>query len=269
MSFVSPPSLEHIDQPSAQWLSQMLGVPVFESPWHMPLYPEGAVGPWRIVRGAAGLDRGYYSGACVTTGNTVLLRANDAGGWDTWMSLSPYEIESQELACRHAVGHTVVMGLGMGWVAANVALNPAVSKVTVVERDADVLDLFGRSKVLDGLPAQVAAKIGLVQADALEWTPTDAAVDFLYADIWLGLAEARALADVQRMQANVQASSVYFWGQELVLARLAQQQSRGDENWADALDQVVLQAQLPLLGEGCQAPWVKGIAQQHSGGGRS
>ena len=32
-------------------------------------------------------------------------------------------------------GHVVVMGLGMGWAAANAALHPAVSQVTVVEFD--------------------------------------------------------------------------------------------------------------------------------------
>ncbi|OQB96252.1 MAG: hypothetical protein BWX86_00876 [Verrucomicrobia bacterium ADurb.Bin122] len=38
------------------------------------------------------------------------------------MSLSVHEIESQELGCRHAFGTTVVMGLGMGWIALNAAL---------------------------------------------------------------------------------------------------------------------------------------------------
>lgn len=235
-------------EPEAGALAQALGVPLFESPWHMPRYPEGAVGPWQIRHGGVGLDRGYYSGACVTSGAMALLRQNGQGGWETWMSLSPFEIESQELACRHAQGHTVVMGLGMGWVAANVALQPSVSRVTVVERDTDVLELFHRCGVLQGLPESAAQKIELVQADALHWTPpAGVSIDFLYADIWLGLAEPCTLADVQRMQSNVRAKGVYFWGQELVLGALARAQATpGSAQWPLALHHAMRETGLPL-----------------------
>ncbi|WP_049818875.1 O-methyltransferase [Geotalea uraniireducens] len=115
------------------------------------------------------------------------------------MSLSPHEIESQELGCRYAHGHTVVMGLGMGWVAINMALSPAVSKVTVIERDPEVIELFGLSRALHGLAAEIAGKIRIIRADALEWQP-DEAVDFLYADIWRCLEEPQTLDDVRCMQ---------------------------------------------------------------------
>jgi len=229
-------------------LAQALGLPVFTSPWHTPHYPDGAVGPWRIRRGGVGLDCGYHSGPCVASGSAVLMRENGEGGWDTWMSLSPMEIESQELPLRHVRGHVVVMGLGMGWVAANMALQPAVDRVTVVERDQDVLQLFGLCRVLEGLPDAAARKVALVQSDALQWQPQGAPVDFLYADIWLGLAEPQALADVQRMQSNVHAQQVYFWGQELVLAKMARSQAEpGTPQWAPAVGHAVRETGLPLL----------------------
>jgi hypothetical protein len=137
------------------------------------------------------------------------------------MSLSPHEIESQEFGCRHAWGHTVVMGLGMGWIALNLVQHPAVSHVTVIERDPEVIDLFHRSGATDGLPATVLAKLEIVAADALVWRPAQP-VDFLYADIWLKIAELSTLDHVRRMQANVQARQLYFWGQELVLYAQAQ-----------------------------------------------
>ncbi|MEJ5128443.1 hypothetical protein WH367_20550 [Comamonas sp. MYb21] len=242
-------------------LAQALGVPVFETPWHMPQYQLGEQGAWRLLRGGMGLDRGYYSGSCVYGGSTALLRQNAQGGWDTWMSLSPFEIESQELACRHAHGHTVVMGLGMGWVTANIALNPAVERVTVVERDPEVIALFQHMQVLEGLQAEVAAKIHIVQADALQWRPApQQPVDFLYADIWLQLAEPQALADVRQMQANVQASLLYFWGQEWVLAGPLQA-LWGSPAWADVLAQALADTRLPLLSavDGGFAPWVERI----------
>ena len=242
-------------------LAQALGVPVFETPWHMPRYQLGEQGAWRLLHGGMGLDRGYYSGSCVYGGSTALLRKNVQGGWDTWMSLSPFEIESQELACRHARGHTVVMGLGMGWVTANIALNPAVERVTVVERDPEVIALFQHMQVLEGLPPEAAAKIHIEQADALQWRPApQQAVDWLYADIWLRLAEPQALAEVQQMQAHVQATQLYFWGQEWVLAAPLQA-SWGSPSWAPALAEAVAATRLPLLTavDGGFASWVERI----------
>ncbi|WP_243419315.1 hypothetical protein [Comamonas sp. JNW] len=242
-------------------LAQALGVPVFQTPWHMPQYELGEQCAWRLLRGGMGLDRGYYSGSCVYAGSTALLRQNAQGGWDTWMSLSPFEIESQELACRHAHGHTVVMGLGMGWVTANIALNPSVERVTVVERDPEVIALFQRMQVLEGLQADVAAKIHIVQADALQWRPApQQPVDFLYADIWLQLAEPQALAEVRQMQANVQATQLYFWGQEWVLAA-SLQALWGSPSWSPALADALTATRLPLLTavDGGFAPWVERI----------
>lgn len=242
-------------------LAQALGVPVFETPWHMPQYQLGEQGAWRLLRGGMGLDRGYHSGGCVYGGSTALLRKNAQGGWDTWMSLSPFEIESQELACRHARGHTVVMGLGMGWVTANIALNPAVERVTVVERDPEVIALFEHMQVLEGLPPEASAKIHIEQADALQWcSAPQQAVDWLYADIWLRLAEPQALAEVQQMQAHVQATQLYFWGQEWVLAAPLQA-LWGSPSWASALAEAVAATRLPLLTavDGGFAPWVERI----------
>lgn len=240
-------------QPSASALAQALGLPLFSCPWYMPTYVEGSVGRWQMRRTGVGLDRGYHSGPCVTSGSAVLMRQGNGDTWETWMSLSPFEVESQELAFPRARGHAVVMGLGMGWVAANMARLPAVERVTVVERDRDVLELFDHCGVLQGLDAGAAGKVRLVEADALEWRPDAAtpAVDFLYADIWLRPAEPQVLAQVQRMQANVRAAQVYFWGQELVLGALARQHAQpGEPHWAPAVEQAVRQADLPLGAEG-------------------
>ena len=203
--------------PQPPSLAGALGVPLFTTDLYVPRYRDGDVGRWRIVPGGFALDHGYHSGVWAVQGMPALLRRPDpAAAWETWMSLSPHEVESQEFGCRHAWGHTVVMGLGMGWIALNLAQHPAVSRVTVIERDREVIDLFSRSGATDGLPAPILAKLEIVMADALDWRPAQP-VDFLYADIWLKLAEPSTLGDVRRMQANVQARQLYFWGQELVL----------------------------------------------------
>jgi hypothetical protein len=200
----------------------------------MPRYRAGEIGDWRINPGGQLVhDWGYYTGPCLVEMLPSLARrvkqvaAGDA--WETWMSLTPHEIESQELGCRHASGHTVIMGLGMGWVAANVALNSNVTKVTVVELDPDVIDLFEHCGAIESLPQAAGRKIAIVHADALQWRPavTDT-VNFLYADIWLHLAEPSTVRQVKQMQANVQAEKVYYWGQEIAIYAAAGQDARSN-----------------------------------------
>lgn len=225
------PSPQGMTQSMACQLAAAMGLKMFSTNLYLPKYRQGTVGRWRLTRGGFNVDRGYYSGLCGVWGMPALLRDADGDGktWETWMSLSPMEIESQDIAPRHAHGHAVVMGLGMGWVAINIALNPAVSRVSVIERDPDVIALFAWSNALEGLPSEVTDKIDIIQADALEWRAApERPVDFLYADIWGRLDEPQTLDDVRRMQGNVSAQAIYYWGQELALDRLLASQMPAD-----------------------------------------
>lgn len=163
--------------------------------------------------------RGYW-GQVYSIPGTTILTGPGARGTASWMSLLPSEIESQEIGLHAARGHTVVLGLGMGWLAANVALRPEVDHVTVVERDGDVIALIEASGVFAQLPAEARDKIEILQADALDWRPSGR-VDTLQADIWERFVEDRKLDDVRRMQANIAATSIYFWGQEMEIWRKA------------------------------------------------
>ncbi len=201
-----------------QEMAKILGIPLFQTPFFLPQYPDGEWGQWRLSHMTTGIDHGYYTRQWFINNMPVLLRRNpqQPKAWDTWMSLTPHEIESQELGCRFARGHTVVMGLGMGWIALNMALNPAVNQITVIERDPEVIALFDFAKLLEQVPPEVRKKLRVVEADALDWQPRQA-VDFLFADIWRDLAEANALPEVRCMQQHVNAKEVYYWGQELAL----------------------------------------------------
>ena len=125
------------------------------------------------------------------------------------------------------------------------ALRPAVTRVTVVECDPEVIGLIDDLGVFDQLPPDAAAKITVVQGDALEFVP-DRPADTLLADIWRPLYGDDRVADVRRMRDNTRAKRVYFWGQEMVIAQRAR---------ADALpldpESVVRIAEaigLPLIG---------------------
>ena len=185
----------------------------------LPAYRDGCWGDWSLRTTYLPGARGYW-GALYGLFETAILTGPVRGDEETWMSIVPMEVESQEVGIAAAHGHTAVLGLGMGWAAANVALNPAVDRVTVVERDPDVIALITALGVFDQLPAAARDKIAIVAADAFDWRP-DAAVDSLQADIWAKVVEPGKWDEVHRLQANIGAASLYFWGQEMELYRLA------------------------------------------------
>ncbi len=239
-------------------IAAALGKPIWTTDAFLPEYASGTVGQWRINPGGQLVnDWGYHSGPCLVQMLPSLLRKTETNhegegaSWETWMSLTPLEVESQELGYRCARGRMAIMGLGMGWIAANAALNPEVSEITVVERDPDVIRLFLESGARDSIPEPARSKLSIVEADALKWYPdTGEPIDFLYADIWLGIAEPGTLPQVRQMQQNVQAEQIYFWGQELIIhAALANvQSSEGPEVSAGSIEQVIDEdIKLPLV----------------------
>jgi hypothetical protein len=137
----------------------------------------------------------------------------------------------------------------MGWLAANAALRPDVERVSVVERDPAVIELVQANGVFEQLPEAARRKISITQADALQWVPSTP-VDSMQADIWLTLAEDGKLDAVRRMQRNVGAQRIYFWGQEMEIWRHAcRRASRVPEalDWPTLRRIVEEDVQLPLI----------------------
>jgi hypothetical protein len=170
-------------------------------------------GAWRLGKLPFSICEGYWSGLQQVYGMDVLLRRNNV-----WMSLSPMEIESQGIGIEFARGHVVIFGMGMGWAAAMSALKPEVERVTVVELDDDIIDLHRRLDLFARLPGHAGEKVRVIEGDALEWKP-DGHVDLLMPDIWLDMVSWERAEETREMQDNVGADGVYFWGQELELAR--------------------------------------------------
>lgn len=208
----------------------------------VPDYPALRSGRWQVHHGANVLCQGYWSPARLVPRVTALLRDHD-----TWMSTTPIELESQETGVRLARGHVVVFGLGLGWSMVASALRPEVTAVTVVEIDREVLALHRELDLAAQLPPAAREKIRIVEGDAHVWRP-DRPVDLLMPDIWLPLVSDDRVAEVRRMQGNVQAKAIYFWGQELEIARHAVAAGRTLDE--DGIRATVAEVTLPLLGPG-------------------
>lgn len=192
----------------------------FATDLFLPSYRETTHGDWTLRIGRNVLAHGYWSPPVIVAEIPSLIR-----GRDVWMSVTPLEVESAEIGIRLAHGHVLVMGLGMGWAAAATAMRERVTAVTIVEQDPDVLALHAGLDLFAQLPDAARAKLRIIEGDARAYVP-DAPVDLLMPDIWLPLVNDGRIDEVRAMQANAQAKAIYFWGQELEIARHAKAAGR-------------------------------------------
>jgi hypothetical protein len=219
----------------------------FRSALWFPRYRAGACGVWRVRVVQQPAVRGYW-GTIYQVFGTVVLTGPSRDNAEVWMSMTPMEVESQEIGIAAAHGRTAVLGLGMGWAAANIALNPAVERVTVVEHDPDIVALVDALGIFAHLPDTARRKIDIVVDDALTWRP-DTPVDSLQADIWLRVVEPQKWNDVRRLCDNIRPASLYFWGQEMELWRLACRAAGAvpDVLTADMLHAALANSGVPLI----------------------
>ncbi len=206
-----------------------------------PSYRPLARGAWRLDLIGMGIMPGYWSGPSLVGSVATLVRDDQ-----TWMSMSPLEIESQGIGVRLTRGHVVICGLGLGWAAAATAMRDAVRAVTVIEFDPDVIALHRELDLFAQLPPAQRAKLRIITGDALAWRPDGDPVDFLMPDIWLPLVDEVRLDHVRQMQANIGAAEIHFWGQELELARAAHRTGRAID--AGGIAATVAEWGLPLVG---------------------
>ena len=184
-------------------------------PWplpKLPTYKSGHVKNWacRPTFEMNGATSGYF-----------LPHMHQPKGWmfrrdgKIWMSLTKMEVESQMHHIAAATGHTVIAGLGMGFVLYNIIAKPEVTKVTLLEIDPNVVALM--DKVTQWRKWPGFDKVTIALGDAIKWQATEP-VDFLYADIWDRLGAHEALEVTQKIQAGAKAKLVGYWGQEFDFA---------------------------------------------------
>ena len=228
----------------------LLNTPVFRTELFIPKYKPQQKSNWRLTYMGMGFDHGYFSDVWAVENMPILSRRskNDNDKWESWMSICPHELESQELCCKYAYGKVVIMGLGMGWVAINTAFNPKVEEVIVIEIDKEVLEIFLESGALADVPPEIQNKIKLVNADALSWKTGSNKIDFLYIDIWQKLVEPQVIEDVRCMQKNINADKIYFWGQELFIFRIFFDSGLAEDNLnKHFISEIIENIKLPLL----------------------
>ena len=107
-------------------------------------------------------------------------------------------------------GHVVIAGLGMGLALYNALPRPVVKRVTVLERDSEVIALL---ETITGSAWPRSGRFSIEEVDAREWHSPDP-VDYLYADIWDKIGAPEAAADTRIMCRNLRPKSAGYWGME-------------------------------------------------------
>lgn len=102
----------------------------------------------------------------------------------------------------------LTFGLGLGYYAFHCLLKPDVRRVTVVERDPDIISLF-RALLLPHFPRPDALEI--IQADAFDFAPKHLpAYDVVFTDLWHDVSDGLPL--YQRMKAlEVPGVKYLYW----------------------------------------------------------
>lgn len=177
-----------------------------------PDYEEGTWGPWTLEQrngqmpDGSVLLAGYWSRFASFPAPYILKRDGKI-----WMSTTAMEAESQQPHIWAARGHTVICGLGMAIALLNIAAKPDVDRVTVIEKDPDVIAAFWH--FTDAPSWDGWDKVTIREADAFT-VDIDEPIDFLYMDIWPNLGQVEALEETRAVQQRLRPKAVGFWGQE-------------------------------------------------------
>ena len=98
------------------------------------------------------------------------------------MLITPNEIETMERVINDSKGRVLTYGLGLGYYAYMVSLKEEVEKVTIVEKDNKVIELFNKY-ILPKFKNK--DKITIINADALVHIKNDKEdYDIVFIDIW-------------------------------------------------------------------------------------
>lgn len=129
----------------------------------------------------------------------------------TWMSLTPMEIQSHFIPILKAEGVVGVAGLGFGYYIQEILQKDEVESIDVYEINQDVIDMyianFGEHE-----------KLNIIKADVLEMKGKE--YDFFYADIYPEQMDVSAIEHKNILTYHNNIDDYFFWTQEAVVYTL-------------------------------------------------
>ena len=102
-------------------------------------------------------------------------------GNNIWMSLNPNEIETMKPFIDKGHGNVLVLGLGMGYVPFMMALKDEVKRITIIEKDQNIINLFNNLLFPHFINKN---KITIIKDDAIKYVSKNNKYDYIFADLW-------------------------------------------------------------------------------------
>lgn len=133
-----------------------------------------------------------------------------------WMSVTPNEILTMEKPINESKGHVLTFGLGLGYYAYMVSNKKEVESVTIIEKDAKIINLF-KKYILPQFEHK--EKINIICADAFVFLKENTKVyDYVFVDIWHGANDGLPLyLKFKKYEANQEFT---YWLEESILGLL-------------------------------------------------
>lgn len=130
-----------------------------------------------------------------------------------WMSVIPSEIKTMSLPIQKACGNVLTLGLGLGYYPYMAALKDDVRSMTVVEKSADVIDLF-KYCILNQFSREVKDKFQIIHEDAFQYmdSVTDGMYDVIFTDIYEGYEDGHQVYEsMQKYQKTLVNTDIEYW----------------------------------------------------------
>jgi spermidine synthase len=138
----------------------------------------------------------------ITMGKYVRLVVNG----QVMMSDTPHEARSSGEAIRKARGSVLIAGFGLGMILVPILKNPKVTRVVVVEKNPDVLQLcYMPFTYGNHLTDEEKMKLIMVPADIFEYTAAKNNYDVIFFDIWPTIS-LNSLPDIKKLKSRFQTS---------------------------------------------------------------
>ncbi|WP_310830342.1 hypothetical protein [Paenibacillus pedocola] len=138
-----------------------------------------------------------------------------------WMTITPNEIETMKDPVDKAFGNVLTFGLGLGYYAYMISEKNQVERVTVVENNENVIQLFKQYILPQFKNSQ---KINIIQSEAFEYAQEYMAkekYDFVFTDLWHDVSDGMDLyLRMKGFEQEHPATEFMYWIEKSILCYL-------------------------------------------------
>lgn len=134
---------------------------------------------------------------------------------NVWMCITPNEMMTMSKAINEAKGNVITFGLGLGYYPFMVSLKENVKKITIIEKDKNIINLF-KTYLLPHFPYK--DKINIIETDAFKYIEINKLNDYDYAffDLWHNAEDGLPIyIKINRENINIKKS---FWIEESLIS---------------------------------------------------